>query len=274
MVRLGDGDDVGRLVEADGLAPIELYGEAGNDIVTTPRGDQSAPGSLLDGGDGDDRLVGGAEVQRGGGGADHVEGGRYLAGGEGDDVLRKAAERPGGIDAGPGDDRLFANDGRPDTLVCGPGADVLAEVDESDRPDGSCEQAPEAPGPAPRPAVTVFELPGGRSRPGRDGRLAVWMRCSVANCAVNVQIRAAGELPSRLTRFAPRHAPVRRLVVGTTARRVRIPLTRIQRRALRRAQPSDSVVASVTARTSAGRTQLKTDGLYCTRRSPCAPRGR
>lgn len=263
-VRLGDGDDA---VEQFFLGvPIEVRGEGGNDRINLV-----ARGGLLDGGEGDDELYG-ADVTRGGPGNDRLTGFRLLDGGDGDDVLRKTdGELPGRLDAGAGNDTLDAGDGKADVLVCGAGEDVVLSADAADRPDSTCEKGDGVAAPPDlTPRITIFELPGLRSRPGKDGRLAVWMRCSVPQCAVTVQIRAVGEYATnRFVRFAPGSATIRGLVVGTKATLVRLALNPRLRRALRRTQDGDLLAAKITASGPGGRSSMLTDGFSCRRESPC-----
>lgn len=275
VVRLGDGDDSVRWGSNSASVPVEFYGEAGRDEVSTFA--ESVPGALADGGEGDDTVFS-ASLARGGPGADTVNGWRILEGGEGNDILEKSSFRadgtPGTLNAGPGDDLLRSSDGQPDQLNCGAGRDVVELADFSDRRDASCEGAEKKAGPPPRPEVTVFELPKGRLRPGRDGRLAVWMRCNLPRCAMKVQIRAAGEFPSkRFVRFKPRQAPIQKLVVGTKAKLVRLKLSRAQRRGLRRQPAHSGLVATVTASGPTGVTRTFVDGESCSRRSPCVRGG-
>ena len=271
VARLGDGNDRAFWDGSSSTIPYEFSGEAGRDQLSAAN--QSAPGTLLDGGEGNDQLLGAADIARGGAGDDTVVATRLLEGGDGNDTLAKSSvdAKAGRLDAGSGDDRLQSKDGVVDELSCGAGRDVVVQADDSERPDSSCESGK---GVARKilPRVTVFELPKGRSKP-RRGRLAVWMKCSVPRCAVTVQIRAAGDYGTkRFVRFRPRQAPIRRLVVGAKAKLVRLRLSRAQRRGLRRTQAYDTVATKVTAKGPGGRSLLLTDGLFCTRRDPCGGR--
>ena len=265
-VRLGDGDDSADQFTA--AVPMTIAGEDGHDRIRMLR----APGAVSEGGEGNDDLQFGDDV-RGGPGNDLVSGFRLLDGGDGNDVLHKTNSRVGGrLAGGAGDDSLRSDDSLPDQLQCGAGRDVITNADTVDSNDGSCESGKGVAGPpeAVMPRVTVFELPKGRARPGRDGRLAVWMKCTVPRCAVTVQIRAAGEFQSkRFVRFRPRQAPVRKLVVGTKAKIYRLRLSRAQRRGLRRIKANEGIAAKVTAKGPGGRTSLLTDGQFCTRSDPC-----
>ncbi|MFH9672080.1 calcium-binding protein [Streptomyces sp. NPDC017405] len=103
-VRGGPGDDVLHAHTAH-----TVRGDAGNDMVMGR--------VVLDGGDGDDHLMGDDTDQR-------------LWGGRGDDRI----EAYGGADivyAGPGEDRALGGDGR-DTLLGGPGDDNLDGEDGDD----------------------------------------------------------------------------------------------------------------------------------------------
>lgn len=266
-IRLGDGDDRAFL---DVFFPTAVYGEEGNDDISL----SNAPGTLADGGEGNDNLQGGDDL-RGGPGDDQLTGSRLVDGGDGNDVVRKTDGRAGGLlVGGPGDDSLDSGDGAADQLQCGAGRDVITSADDSDRNDGTCESGTGVARP-PRPVkaqVTVFELPNGRTRPGRDGRLAVWMRCTVPNCSVTVRIVTVGTPGNDsevYVRF--RNPPLRRLTVGTTATLVHIPLTRAQRRGLSRNKAYTSVGAIVTTQRPGADYVIKTDGFYCRRASPCDP---
>jgi hypothetical protein len=264
LIRLGDGNDHAGYGFA-GL-PISIYGEAGNDRIEM----FATAGALSDGGEGNDDLQGGDDV-RGGAGDDQVTGSRLLDGGDGNDVMRKTNSRGSGrLVAGAGDDSLDSGDSYADELQCGAGRDVITSADDSDRNDGTCESGKGVRGVAPpaKPQVTVFELPKGRSRPGRDGRLAVWMRCTVPGCNVTVRIYAAGEYNTKgFVRF--RNAPLRHVVVGKTAKLVRLPLTRQQRRALSHTSRYTGVGAIVITRRPGADARMLTDGLYCQRADPC-----
>jgi hypothetical protein len=272
-IRLGDGDDTA--YGATLAIPVNASGEGGSDHITI----SARPGTVADGGDGDDTLDGGDDL-RGGAGNDRITGSRLLDGGDGNDVMRKtAAQGSGRLAGGPGDDSLQSDDGWADDLQCGAGQDVITNADDSDRNDGTCESGKGVGGggPAARARVTVFELPKGRSRPGRDGRLAVWMRCSVPSCDVTVRIIFVGDPGiDGFARF--RNAPVRRVVVGTANKLVRLPLTRTQRRGLSRSKSYSGVGAIVITHRPGADARMQTDGLYCRRADPCLdpqrPRGR
>jgi hypothetical protein len=263
VIHLGDGDD-GAGYSFAGL-PMSIYGEAGNDRIAM----LATPDTLSEGGDGNDDLQGGDDV-RGGPGDDQITGSRLLDGGDGNDVLRKAYSKGSGrLAAGPGDDSLDAGDGYADELQCGAGQDAITSADDSDRNDGTCESGKgTGTGPPPKASVTVFELPKGRSRPGRDGRLAVWMRCTVPNCNVSVQLLFTGDYHTKtFARF--KHRPVRHLVVGKKAKLMHIPLTRAQRRGFARSERYSGLGAKVVTRRPGRDEILYTDGLYCTRGDPC-----
>ena len=271
VIRLGDGDDSANAAYVD--IPASAYGEAGNDHLTV----SGRPGTLADGGEGDDNLDQGDDL-RGGPGNDRLTGSRLLDGGDGNDVLRKTGGTAAGILAGgSGDDALESDDGWPDQLQCGAGTDVVTNADANDRNDGTCESGKGVGGGggSRKAQVTVFELPKGRSRPGRDGRLAVWMRCSVPACDVRVRIFAAGEAGAKgFIRF--RNPPLRHVTVGKKARLVHLRLTREQRRGLRRTKAYSLIGAVVITRRPGADARMITDGFYCRRASPCldAPRQR
>ena len=226
---------------------------------------------MADGGEGNDDLQNGDDL-RGGPGDDQITGQRLLDGGDGNDRLRKTGGTAAGrLSGGPGDDTLDSGDGQADELQCGEGRDVITSADSSDRNDGSCESGTgvKAPPPPAKPRVTVFELPKGRSRPGRNGRLKVWMRCTVPRCRVTVRIFAAGEVGTdSFVRF--RKAPRVRVVVGAKAKLVSLRLTRVQRRGLRRTEAYSGVGATVITRRPGPDHRMLTDGLSCRRADPCA----
>jgi len=274
VVRLGDGDDSFFLSDVPQLRvfgsgiPVEAYGEAGRDYVYTVGA--RAAGSVTDGGEGDDYVEGWVLV-RGGPGPDNITShGGVAEGGDGNDQIGKPTPSigPAQIDAGPGDDTLSTKDGQADDLACGPGKDFIESADPIDRPakDGSCESGVGVKPPV-RPQVTVFEFPRNRARPGKDGRVAIWMACSVPQCAVTVQIIFAGNQPQRVYRFRP--APKRRLTLGTTPRLIRLPLTRAQRLALRRVVVGDEIGAVAIATAGGVSTQSKLAGGFCSREDPC-----
>jgi hypothetical protein len=269
VVRLGDGNDTAHWMGGSASIPVEIYGEAGNDDLTGPL--QPTPGTLVDGGEGDDQIHGSADIARGGPGNDSVIGGRLVEGGDGNDSLFKADvnDVAGRLDGGPGDDKLQSKDGVVDELICGAGNDRVVTADDAERPDASCESG-RGVAQVVSPKVTVFELPKLRTRPGKDGRLAVWIACNVPNCAVTVQLRAVGDAGSKnFARFTPRQAPVRRLIAGTQAKLFRLALSSAQRRGLRRVKGPTTVAAAVTATGPGGRTKTFTDGFYCRRSDPC-----
>lgn len=264
VIRLGDGDDSAERNTPTGI-PVSVYGDVGNDQITRA--------TLADGGEGNDHLNDGDDL-RGGPGDDRLEGQRLLDGGDGNDVLQKTGGKAGGrLAGGSGDDSLQSDDAWADELQCGAGRDVIVNADDFDRNDGSCESG-KGVKPPPKPVkaqVVVFELPKGVSRPGRDGRLAVWMRCTVPKCDVTVRILSVGSpgnTGEHYVRF--RNPPLLRLVVGATAKLVHLRLNRAQRRGLSRSRDTyASVLALVTTRRPGADHRLVTDSLYCTRADPC-----
>ena len=143
------GDDVivtvnnaSRQFDMDDFDGVLLRGNGGYDILQILH--SIVAGSLvrkvtLDGGNGNDTLLGAAsaDVLRGGAGDDTIngiEGADALFGGGGNDRLFGDAGRDF-VDAGDGDDHLFTDDGEIDTLLGGAGHDV-AEVDAIDQQSG------------------------------------------------------------------------------------------------------------------------------------------
>ena len=110
--QLGDLDDEVRLVQPDGFGRFALFadGGAGNDVLSAPEG-----GGALEGGPGDDRLLGGqvvgySIVLNGGGGRDE------LRGGSGDDTLSDGDLDGASGDAAPGPDLIDGGRGGDDTI--------------------------------------------------------------------------------------------------------------------------------------------------------------
>lgn len=132
-------------------------------------------------------------------------------------------------------------------------------------------------GPAPaatdKPQVTVFELPKGKSAPGKDGRLKVWMRCTVPKCAVSVRILFVGD-PGTDGYAKFKNPPRVHVVVGTTAKLVHLKLNRSQRKGLRGSEPYSLIGAIVVTARPGPDARMQTDGFYCRRADPCidAPR--
>lgn len=148
-VRAGAGDDVID-VAADVKVNLIVYGEAGDDTITTGAGNDVVFGGdgndtlrtgagrdYVEGGNGDDTIDAGSgnDVVYGGDGNDVLVGGAgddYLEGGNGDDLLRGGAGNDmlsGGngndrIESGSGSDRVYAGAGE-DTIVNGAGKDVV-----------------------------------------------------------------------------------------------------------------------------------------------------
>ncbi|HYO08344.1 MAG TPA: hypothetical protein VER17_05185 [Tepidisphaeraceae bacterium] len=185
----GDGDDT----ITTGNGDDEVYGQAGADVIRTgggndtlwggvahdfaggfidPAGGEADGGNLLEGGDGNDVLIGaagrdtirggaqrdllvgfaGSDLLSGGGGKDKIAGlggNDRIYGGAGDDQLSggtyhdrifggggddKISGDPGRdtLDGGAGDDRFFAEDGEIDSIDGGAGDNVAAASDEED----------------------------------------------------------------------------------------------------------------------------------------------
>jgi hypothetical protein len=276
VVHLGDGDD-GATDDRQGDddptddvstagAPLDVYGEAGNDRISH-RASKAEPG-VTDGGEGDDVLAG--DDLRGGPGNDTLDGQRLLDGGDGNDVLHKSGAWSavgGRLRGGPGDDTLKSDDQYSDVLECGDGRDAVEKFDASDSIGADCEDVTRPP-PGP-PRVTVFELPGLKARPGRDGRLAVWIKCSVPSCHVSVRIYSVGSPGGHGLFIRFRNPPTRRLIVGNTAKLFHLSLSKAQRRGLRRSSAGDGLAAIVVVARPGKDAKLQTDGLYCTRTDPC-----
>ena len=162
------GDDV---VSGGG----RLDGGAGNDDVRAGSGDDVA-----DGGPGDDHIDGGAgpDALFGGDGADQI------TGGPGDDVFE------GGAGA---DIVLAAHDRFHDRVACGDDADV-AEVDDIDAIDATCESVTE------RPLPSLFaehsEARGPLLGVGRRGTM-VLMGCPSVLISATIEVRRGGTVLGR-----------------------------------------------------------------------------
>jgi Ca2+-binding RTX toxin-like protein len=109
----GAGNELDNSIYANLLNTVELYGYAGDDILTSGTGND-----YLDGGEGDDRLTAGAghDFLEGGAGLDTLSGGDgddFIVGGKGQDALNGDA----------GNDQLFAYEG--DSLTGGLGMDIF-----------------------------------------------------------------------------------------------------------------------------------------------------
>jgi hypothetical protein len=142
-VELGDGNDRVRIRYATPVPKRDIY-------------------ALLDGGPGNDTLLGGAASEEldGGPGADVIDGGGgsdSLTGGEGGDVL----------DGGPGADILNLHDyggGAGDRASCGPGRDAInLDLDPADLLERDCEEIAAVPGQMPT-APTVDAAGAARYR--------------------------------------------------------------------------------------------------------------
>jgi hypothetical protein len=143
----GSGDD-----RVEGNAGIfnDLRGEAGDDLVTQG---SLATCARLDGGAGDDRLIGRASSctgvdpsQHGGPGDDLLTitaaatgpgDGWTFDGGPGEDFM-VGSGAPDGFSAGSGWDFVYALDGAADTVACGSGLDFV-KVDALDTVARDCE---------------------------------------------------------------------------------------------------------------------------------------
>lgn len=110
----------------------DVYGEAGNDTITTAGGadllNGGAGNDVLNGMGGNDTLVGdvGNDTLNGGDGNDSLNGGDgddILNGGDGNDTAQAGAGNDT-LDGGNGDDALYGNDGN-DTINGGAGLDKL-----------------------------------------------------------------------------------------------------------------------------------------------------
>jgi hypothetical protein len=157
-VELGDGNDRLRIRYATPVPKLDTY-------------------ALVNGGRGNDTLLGGAasEELEGGPGADVIDGGGgsdSLTGGEGADVL----------DGGPGADILDLHDylgGAGDRTACGPGRDAVnLDLDPPDLLERDCEEIAAVPGQLPTaPTVNAAGAARYRAPCPRVGNGAV-TRCS------------------------------------------------------------------------------------------------
>ncbi len=130
VIRGGAGNDIISVASSAAGFTRELYGDAGDDILTGGEG-----ADLIDGGAGNDQLAGkgGADELRGGAGSDYLDGGSggdLLVGGLGNDILLGGAGSDTawgdlvGDAASGGRDQLFGGTGR-DELHGGGGRDLI-----------------------------------------------------------------------------------------------------------------------------------------------------
>jgi hypothetical protein len=149
-VDLGEGDD--QLMARVAL-PVSAWGDGGDDqlVMDFAAGGAPAQPAYLDGGPGDDRLVGTttADTLLGGDGDDDMDGGA------GDDLIVPGPGEDSVLDSG-GADRVLAADGRPDFVNCGPGTDV-GTFDSVDR-TLACEQGAPSAAATPRCAPQISRL--------------------------------------------------------------------------------------------------------------------
>jgi Ca2+-binding RTX toxin-like protein len=129
VLRGGDGND--HLVDDSYLYAVsrdEMYGEAGNDVLSIDRRVTTSATLIVDGGTGNDRLSYSAWYA-----VDHVT----LRGGDGDDIIDTGSAATMIIDAGAGADRLtlglFGYAGTTMTVTLGAGSDYVDLVRGSAR---------------------------------------------------------------------------------------------------------------------------------------------
>ena len=177
-------------------------------------------------------LSGGDDV-RGGPGDDFVTGSRLLDGGDGNDTPAQD-RRHGGRHASPAGRATTACS---PTTACRTSCSAAPARTSSATPtlrpkrrDLRGRQGRHAQVAAGEGAGDGLRTPQGRSRPGRDGRLAVWMKCSEPKCAVTVRLVSVSS--RGLDDYAVfRKPPLLRLVVGEKAKLVHLKLNAAQRRA-------------------------------------------
>lgn len=145
FVRTGQADDT--IVFAATLSGNhDVYGEDGNDTVTTAGGadllNGGAGNDVLNGLGGNDNLVGdlGDDTLNGGDGNDTLSGGDgvdLIEGGAGDDTAQGGAGQDT-VNGGDGNDSLYGNDGN-DVIAGGAGADRLYGLNDDDTLDGGAD---------------------------------------------------------------------------------------------------------------------------------------
>ena len=145
----GDGNDTILGQEGpDSIFGDGRVGDEGNDIILGGPG-STTNYSLLDGGPGDDSIVGGADKDEVRTGA----GTNFGFGLGGDDYIvlydiDSQDPNPTSQDdfgsGGGGDDFIFAQDGTRDFISCGAGTDTVGSADEEDVVASDCENAPTA----------------------------------------------------------------------------------------------------------------------------------
>jgi Tol biopolymer transport system component len=201
-----------RIVGTDGnddlagtaLADV-LVGRGGNDVLRAVP--QYYTGDTLDGGTGDDVLVGSPESDA-------------LDGGTGDDVLR-AGPGPDLLVGGPGRDTIqaeggrdlvYARDGEVDSVSCGTNTGKstgregdVAYIDAIDKVSGDCEYV-YRPGPARlvrgRISLTITVWPQGNRGP-KSARRVLTLRCRPAGGTVPRAAAACARLQRIQNPFAP-----------------------------------------------------------------------
>jgi hypothetical protein len=118
--------------------------------------------------------------------------------------------------------------------------------------------------------MTVFERTSFSIRPDSRGRLKVLARCAIADCQGTARISILGSDRRGGRRFRFSRGPVARFQFSKVATlTVRVPMTKRQR-ALTRKYHLNAVYFVVDSHDSAGhKKRLLTDGLFCTRETPC-----
>jgi hypothetical protein len=209
VARLGEADDT---FASNVRLPVSAFGEAGDDhMVKTETGLPGLPQPVsFDGGDGIDRLVGGAadDVLAGGPGDDGLDGG------DGNDVIDPGPGRDTVSDLS-GDDRFSAVDGTSDYVNCGPGTDT-GDFDPTDQAVG-CELGSLPPPPKPDCTPEV-DPPRNVSLRTLQRRRYLTVRASVERaCVLRVRLLSADRVLSRATASA--HGSSVRVKVGSSALR-------------------------------------------------------
>lgn len=246
---LGDGDDE-LTVTFSMLDAVEVKGGDGDDELSSGFADAAqldggAGDDVLDGSDGDDRLLGGPGDDR----LDGDDGSDVIDGGPGQDDLKG----DGGLGGSNGNDRLLARDGERDTVSCDLGADAVT-ADAIDVVEAqSCESvdigAAHEPGSAPAARPTMpAAMPG--TALARKGLTLTGVASAPSVVTVRITVSKA---TARALRLRSRTLGAAKEATATGTWSVRVRVSGRARARLRQVEPFTAVVRGSVA--SAGAAQ-------------------